>query len=208
MSDMVEVIIESIRVSLMSQQRIVILRERDADRYLPIWIGVFEAESITIALQEVEVARPLTHDLIKNIFDKLNARILRVEVTALRDDTFYGNIVIERNGEIINIDSRPSDALAIAVRAHIPVFVDRAVMDAAAIIPDKDLKKGEHEQTVASESIQPIAEEVNKESEERLEIFQDFFDQLNIENFDEEDTNEDDDKEDNNEDTSMGNKPV
>jgi bifunctional DNase/RNase len=140
MSDMVEVIIESIRVSLMSQQRIVILREQDADRYLPIWIGVFEAESITIALQEVEVARPLTHDLIKNIFEKLNARILRVEVIALRDDTFYGNIVVESNGEIINIDSRPSDALAIAVRTHVPVFVERSVMDSAAIIPDKDLK--------------------------------------------------------------------
>ena len=82
MEDMVEVVIDSIRVSLMSQQRIVILRERDAERYLPIWIGVYEAESITIALQEVEVARPLTHDLVKNVFNQLNARVVRVEVVA------------------------------------------------------------------------------------------------------------------------------
>ena len=74
MSDMVEVVIDSIRVSLMSQQRIVILREQNAERYLPIWIGVYEAESITIALQEVEVARPLTHDLLKNIFRQLDAQ--------------------------------------------------------------------------------------------------------------------------------------
>jgi bifunctional DNase/RNase len=98
MTDMVEVVIDSIRVSLMSQQRIVILREVDDERYLPIWIGTPEADSITLALQEVEVARPLTHDLLKNIFNSLDARVLRVEVVALRDDTFYGNIVPELNG--------------------------------------------------------------------------------------------------------------
>ena len=118
MSDMIEVVIDSIRVSLMSQQRIVILRERDAERYLPIWIGVYEAEAITIALQEVEVARPLTHDLVKNIFQQLNARVVRVEVVALRDDTFYGNIVAEVNGRTLQIDSRPSDALAVAVEVE------------------------------------------------------------------------------------------
>ncbi len=104
MSDMVEVVIDSIRVSLMSQQRIVILREVNADRYLPIWIGVYEAEAITIALQEVEVARPLTHDLLKNIFGTLNAQIIRVEVAALRDDTFYGNIIAEVDGKEVRLD--------------------------------------------------------------------------------------------------------
>src|SRR5512133_1345402 len=112
MSDMVEVVIDSIRVSLMSQQRIVILREQNDERYLPIWIGIYEAEAITIALQEVEVARPLTHDLLRNIFKEFGARVERVEVVALRDDTFYGNIVADFNGRTINIDSRPSDALA------------------------------------------------------------------------------------------------
>ena len=194
MSDMVEVIIESIRVSLMSQQRIVILREKDADRYLPIWIGVFEAESITIALQEVEVARPLTHDLIKSIFEKLNVQILRVEVTALRDDTFYGNIVVESNGKIINIDSRPSDAIAIAVRTHVPVFVAREVMDAASIIPEKDLKD-EIESIPQAESPEK-KEESEPVPEENLEVFQDFFEQLNIDDIDE-DKKDDEESEEN-----------
>ncbi len=141
MSDMVEVLIDSIRVSLMSQQRIVILREKNAERYLPIWIGVYEAESITIALQEVEVARPLTHDLMKNILTALNTRVLRVEVVALKDDTFYGNIVAETSDNIINIDARPSDALAIAVRSHVPILVARSVMDTAGILPEEDIQE-------------------------------------------------------------------
>jgi len=174
MSDMVEVVIDSIRVSLMSQQRIVILRERDAERYLPIWIGVYEAESITIALQEVEVARPLTHDLLKSIFAQLDARILRVEVVALRDDTFYGNIVAEVNGSVLNIDSRPSDALAIAVRAHVPILVSRSVMDAAGIVPEEDLQEAQEPEA------QPSAEMDIEESDERLSVFQDFLEGLDI----------------------------
>ncbi len=103
-SNMVEVAIDSIRVSLMSQQRIVILREMNADRFLPIWIGVYEAEAITLALQEVEIARPLTWDLLKNVFGLLNARVVRVEVIDLRDDTFFGNIVAEVDGRVLNIE--------------------------------------------------------------------------------------------------------
>lgn len=184
MSDMVEVVIDSIRVSLMSQQRIVILRERNAERYLPIWIGIYEAESITIALQEVEVARPLTHDLLKNIFGELNARIVQVEVVALRDDTFYGNIVAEVDGRTLNIDSRPSDALAIAVRAHVPILVDRSVMDTAGITPEEDLQE---EEGVAGEEGQDV-----ESSEERLSVFQDFLDGLDLEDLDnEEDEGED-----------------
>lgn len=170
MSDMVEVVIDSIRVSLMSQQRIVILREVDAERYLPIWIGIYEAESITIALQEVEVARPLTHDLVKNIFNTLNARIVRVEVIALRDDTFYGNIVAEADGRVLNIDSRPSDALALAVRAHVPILVARSVMDMAGIVPEEDLQEEEQE---------PAAEDADTSSE-RLSVFEDFLEGLGL----------------------------
>lgn len=176
MSDMIEVTIDSIRVSLMSQQRIVILREKNAERYLPIWIGVYEAESITIALQEVEVARPLTHDLLKNIFNQLDARVLRVEVVALRDDTFYGNIVVETDGSTLNIDSRPSDALAIAVRTHVPILVARSVMDSAGIIPEEDLQE-ESSQTQAL----PAADSPEIESsEERLSVFKDFLEGLDL----------------------------
>jgi bifunctional DNase/RNase len=173
MSEMVEVVIDSIRVSLMSQQRIVILRENEADRYLPIWIGVYEAESITIALQEVEVARPLTHDLLKNVFSQLNARIIRVEVVALRDDTFYGNIVAEVNGQVLNIDSRPSDALAVAVRANAPILVARSVMDTAGIVPEEDLQEEER-------ADQPAAGTESADADERLSVFQDFLDGLEL----------------------------
>jgi bifunctional DNase/RNase len=180
MSEMIEVTIDSIRVSLISQQRIVILREKNADRYLPIWIGVYEAESITIALQEVEVARPLTHDLMKNIFIQLDARVLRVEVVALREDTFFGNIVVEASGRILNIDSRPSDALAIAVRSHVPILVARSVMDAAGIVPEEDLQE---ESPKA-----PAVEEPEAEGgEERLSVFKDFLEGLDLGDLDKED---------------------
>lgn len=179
MSDMVEVVIDSIRVSLMSQQRIVILREKSAERYLPIWIGIYEAESITIALQEVEVARPLTHDLMKNIFNELNARVTQVEVVSLRDDTFYGNIIAEVDGRELRIDSRPSDALAIAVRTHVPIFVAQSVMDAAGITPEEDLQV-EGEEKEASESA-PTGE-----GEERLSVFEDFLEGLNMDDLDSE----------------------
>jgi hypothetical protein len=187
MSEMIEVTIDSIRVSLMSQQRIVILREKNADRYLPIWIGVYEAESITIALQEVEVARPLTHDLMKNIINQLDAQVIRVEVVALREDTFFGNIVAEANGRILNIDSRPSDALAIAVRSHVPILVARSVMDTAGIIPEADLQE-EGPKSPASE-----APEVEG-GEERLSVFKDFLEGLDLEDLDKDDDQDEEDQ--------------
>ena len=182
MTDMLEVVIDSIRVSLMSQQRIVILREANADRYLPIWIGVYEAESITIALQEVEVARPLTHDLVKNIFQQLNARVLRVEVVALRDDTYYGNIVAEVDGRTLNIDSRPSDALALAVRTHVPILVARSVMDSAGIIPEEDMQEATKEEPAQAEEVEG--------GSERLSVFEDFLEKLDLEDNNEEDQDE------------------
>ena len=189
MSDMVEVVIDSIRVSLMSQQRIVILREAHAERYLPIWIGVYEAESITIALQSVEVARPLTHDLLRNVFNVLNAQIIRVEVSSLRDDTFFGNIIAEIDGRELNIDARPSDALNLAVRAHVPILVARSVMDSAGITPEEDLQEqaeqgeeGEKEAKVAPES---------ESGEDRLSIFEDFLEKLDLEGPQEGDEGED-----------------
>jgi len=184
---MVEVVIDSIRVSLMSQQRIVILREVNADRYLPIWIGIYEAEAITIALQEVEVARPLTHDLLKNVFNTLNAQIIRVEVSSLKDDTFYGNIVAEVNGRSLNVDARPSDALNLAVRAHVPILVARSVMDSAGITPEEDLQQQESE-------AQTKGEPQSEESEERLSVFEDFLEKLNLEDQDDDEGEEKDEE--------------
>ena len=187
MVDMVEVEIDSIRVSLMSQQRVVILREQRADRFLAIFIGIYEAEAITMALQEVEVARPLTWDLLRSVFNTLNARILRVEVTELRDDTFFGNIVAEVDGRILNVDSRPSDALALAVRAHVPIYVARSVMDAAGIVPDEEIQ----EAPSPSQS-EPQVEASPEPEEDRLSIFEDFLDKLDLNKLDQDEPGEDD----------------
>lgn len=188
MPNMVEVVIDSIRVSLISQQRIVILREIDADRYLPIWIGIYEAEAIALALQEVEVARPLTWDLLKNIITMMNARILRVEVTALHDDTYYGNIVVEVDGRKLDIDSRPSDAIALAVRAHVPILVAGPILDSVGVTPEQDL------QETASDA-HPTSEAPDIEvNEDNLSVFEDFLENLNI---DDEDTGLEDDEEQN-----------
>jgi len=188
MSEMVEVVIDSIRVSLMSQNRMVILREVDAERYLPIWIGIYEADAITLALQEVEVARPLTWDLLKNVINILGARVIRVEVVALRDDTYYGNIVVEVNERTINIDSRPSDALALAARTHVPILVARMVMDSAGVTPEEDMQEDEGQPPAKPEA------SLNDEGEGRLSIFEDFLDQLDLGKSDP--TDEDDEKPD------------
>jgi bifunctional DNase/RNase len=139
MSNMVEVVIDSIRVSLMSQQRVVILRELNSDRYLPIMVGIYEAEHLTLALQNVEVSRPLTYDLFVNILDTLSADVTHIEVVSLKDETYFGNIVISINGTDHNIDSRPSDAMNLAIRMQVPIFVADDVLEEAGQIPEEDL---------------------------------------------------------------------
>jgi len=143
MITMTEVKIDSVRVSLMSQHRIVVLKETDSTRFLPIWIGPFEADAITIELQGVEVQRPLTHDLLKAIIHKLDAEVTQVAITDLRNDTFFAQITLRADGKRIEIDSRPSDAIALAVRERVPVYVSDDVMDQAAITPEPDLEGGE-----------------------------------------------------------------
>ena len=175
----VEVIIDSLRVSLMSQQRVVMLRDLNEERYLPIWIGIPEAESIIIALQEVEVIRPLTHDLLKKVIDALNAEIVRVEVTALTDDIYYGNIVTRQNQQIIYIDARPSDALALAVRSKVPIFVDQRVFEIAGVVPDEDIRQTS--QPALPIDKQPVE---NEPSKERLSVFEDFFEKLDLDKLD------------------------
>lgn len=135
---MVELTIESIRVSLMNYQRVVILKEKDADRYLPIWIGPAEADSIAVRLQEVAVARPLTHDLLRSIIDTLGASVEYVLVSDLSNDTFFARIMLQVDGRSLEIDSRPSDAIALAVRAQVPIFADESVLDRAGVRLDAE----------------------------------------------------------------------
>ena len=176
MPKMIEVTIDSVRVSLTDQQRLVVLREKDAERYLPIWIGPYEAESITIALQEIEVSRPQTHDLIKNILHAMSARLVRIEVISLREDVFYGNLVVEINGRIVNIDSRPSDALAIAARAHVPILVSAEVMETGGVVPEEDVE--DKPGPAPARQTPPAPKE--EASEERLSVFEDFFQKLDF----------------------------
>ena len=183
MARMVEVVIDSVRVSLTNQQRIVVLREVNAERYLSIWIGPYEAEAITIALQEIEVARPQTHDLLKNMMSQLNAKLLRVEVVNLKEDVFFGNLVVEFNGQTLNVDSRPSDALALAVRAHVPILISKEVMEAAGLVPDQDLQNQQQQEPPAplAPTTPPApspAEEAD--AEQRLSVFEDFLQNLDM----------------------------
>lgn len=190
MQDMVEVVIDSIRVGLMSQNRVIILRETGTERYLAIWIDAYMAEQITFALQEIEVARPMSHDLMKQILHSLNARVVRVEVIELKNDVYYGNVVIETdNGHELNIDSRPSDALALAVRTNIPILVAKKVMDEAGIVPEQDISEEDGEiEAALSEEDQDL-----ELGEDRLSIFEDFLDNLDIEDNDQPDEEPDED---------------
>ena len=164
---MVEVTIDSIRVSLMSQHRVVILKDVESERYLPIWIGPCEADAITVELQEVEVARPLTHDILKNAITALGGKVLRVEISDLKTDIFYATVIIETKGKTLEIDSRSSDALALAVRAKAPIYVHDDVMTKAAIVPESEVEEGGAEG-----------------GEDQLSAFKDFVDSLDFDDSD------------------------
>ena len=136
---MIEVKIDSIRASLMSEHRVVILKDLSSDRFLPIWIGRYEAEAIAIRLQNIEVPRPMTHDLLANAIIEMGGEISHVLVSDLRNDTFFAKIDVKINGQSVEIDSRPSDAIALAVRANASIFVEEHVMEEAGIVPETDV---------------------------------------------------------------------
>ncbi|MCS7206914.1 MAG: bifunctional nuclease family protein [Dehalococcoidia bacterium] len=173
---MQEMVIDSIRVSLMNYQRVVILKEKGADRYLPIWIGPAEADSIAIKLQDVQVPRPLTHDLLRNIIYALGARVAYIVVNDLKDDTFYAKIVLEVDGKSLDIDARPSDAIAIAVRVNAPIYAEESVLEKAGI---PGTKEGEAEGEVRSKGEK--VEKVTEEEMRKLGAFKEFIEGLNLE---------------------------
>jgi bifunctional DNase/RNase len=163
---MIEVVIDSIRISLISQHRIVMLRDVDGERRLPIWIGPCEAEAITIKLQDVEIARPVTHDLLKNVIEEVGGTVSHILINELRDQVFYARLFVDINGEMLEIDCRPSDAIAVAVRAKVPIFVEELVMEEAGILPEPD-----------------VDEEVDEQGAEKLDAFKDFVDTLDFDDF-------------------------
>jgi hypothetical protein len=134
-----------VRVELPTNTPILLLRERDGARYLPIWIGTPEATAIALALEGIETSRPLTHDLMKSLLDALGADIERVDVTSLDEGTFFAELVIEAEGEELTISSRPSDAIALATRSGAPVFASRELLDEAGIEIHDDTEEAEIE---------------------------------------------------------------
>jgi len=185
MPEMIEVQIDSVRVHLMTPQRLVVLKQVGSERYLPIWVGPYEAEAITVALQEVEMVRPLTHDLLKNVFGAFNARITRIEIVKLQNEIFYGSIIAEVNGQEVHVDSRPSDAIALSVRAHVPILVHHTVMEEAGIVPEQDMP----EETETPEKNEPAP--LTKEGTERLSVFEDFLEKLEFDKPDDKDKPDD-----------------
>jgi uncharacterized protein len=135
----IELELVGVRVELPHNQPIVLLKERTGDRFLPIWIGAVEATSIAFALQGVVTQRPMTHDLMKDLLTGLSVTVDRIVVTALREGTFYAEIQMTHGRERVIVSSRPSDAIALAVRAAVPIFADEAVLGEAGIeIEDDD----------------------------------------------------------------------
>jgi bifunctional DNase/RNase len=165
---MIEVAVDRIQVNLVNQTRVVILRETGGNRFLPIWIGQFEAEAIAMFLQEVEAVRPMTHDLLKSVLGGLGATLERLEIHDLQDDVFYARLIIRNGKDEVVIDSRPSDGIALAIRAHAAIFVADEVMQRAGTTPEADIReKGE-------QGAAPGEEPTDK----RLDVFKDFIQRL------------------------------
>jgi uncharacterized protein len=150
-----EMVVESVRVHMLSSQHVVILRDTERERYLPIWIGPWEANAIAMRLQGVTPERPMTHDLFSQTLEELGVVLKQIVVSDLADDTFRARLLLELDGRSVDMDARPSDAIALAVRAGVPIFATDAVLDRAAVVPEGD-------------------------EEEKLSVFREFVNSLNI----------------------------
>jgi bifunctional DNase/RNase len=183
---MIEMTIESIRVSLVNYQRVVMLKEKNTLRYLPIWIGSAEAQAIAIRLQEgIQVQRPMTHDLLATTIEVLGAKVNHVIVSDLKNDTFYAKIMLNTKDGQLEIDSRPSDALALAVRVEVPIYADESVLDKAGIVLERESEGGEMLENV--DGAAEVSEKRKKASEDeikKMSAFRDFIDNLDLEDFD------------------------
>ncbi len=166
---MIEVFVESIRVNMTNYKRVVMLKEKTERRYLPIWIGHFEADAIAIPMQNVPVTRPLTHDLLGSVIQSLGARLTQVVINQLADETFYAKLVLDADGRHVEVDSRPSDAIALAIRTKVPIYVDESVLDQAGMVFETE-----------SEGSDPDGSETPAVDEEKLSVFKEFIETLDI----------------------------
>lgn len=187
MGRLVEMVIESVRVHMLSNRHVVILKDPAGDRYLPIWIGAWEASAIAMRLQGLSAERPLTHDLFATTLERLDARVVRVVISELSDETYHARLHVLRDGEEVEVDSRPSDALAVAVRTGALIFADEEVLAQAALAsdPDEDVTgEDEPEDAPGSEGERPRRRRPPIESigdapaDPRLDMFRDFVNSL------------------------------
>jgi bifunctional DNase/RNase len=155
---MIELNLVGVRVEVPSQQPIVLLRETSGERYLPIWIGAVEATAIAFAQQGVVTPRPMTHDLLKDILEEIGVHVERIVITELREGTYYATIQMSRNGSRYEVSSRPSDAIALAVRVNVPIFANEDVLTEASIV-------------------------IKDDEEQEVEKFREFLDQVTPEDF-------------------------
>ena len=175
---MIEMVIASIRFSLSNYKRVVILKQKENDRYLPIWIGPAEADSIAVRLQDVSVPRPLTHDLLITVIKELGASIDHIVISGLDNDTFFSKIVLKKGSDFFSIDSRPSDAIAVAVRSNVPVFVKPEVLEKAGVRIDneKGIIIGSDKENQNLEKTVPV----DQKELDKLSAFTDFIDSLDL----------------------------
>ncbi len=180
---MIEMTIDSIRVSLMNYQRVVILKEKVSDRYLPIWIGPAEADAIAVKLQGVSVPRPLTHDLLNSVIETLDAQVSSILVNDLKNDTFFAKIMLDFDGKLVEVDSRPSDALALAVRTGVPIYADESVLEKAGILLDGETGKPifDEREDVKTKGGKMITDD---EMKKKMSAFYDFINTLDLDDFD------------------------
>jgi len=187
MGRLVEMVVESVRVHMLSNRHVVILKDTEQERYLPIWIGPWEASAIAMKLQGLSAERPLTHDLFVAALDRLGVRIDRVVISELAEETYHARLILERDGEELELDARPSDSVALAVRTAVRILVAEEVLDQAALGVDPG---GDEESAGPGEStrrgrasagpgaaLESLGEEV---VDERLDMFRDFVNSLDI----------------------------
>ena len=175
-----ELVIDSIRISQMNYQRVVVLKELETNLFLLIWIGPTEAEAIAVRMQGMTVPRPLTHDLLVDLVKSVGGSFEHILVNDLQNETFYAKIVIKVGDQTHEIDSRPSDAMAVAVRAEVPIYVADQVMEKAAISMDQETGQPVSAQTGEGED---APAEVTEEELQGLSAFTDLINELDMEDF-------------------------
>ena len=189
MARLVEMVIESVRVHMLSNRHVVILKDPEGDRYLPIWIGAWEASAIAMRLQGLTAERPLTHDLFAAALERLGVHVERVVISELTEETYHARIHLERDGVQVEVDARPSDALALAVRAEVPIYAADEVLAQAALASDPDEESDDDDEEDAEgdpgegrrRRARPI-EQVGGDGpvDPRLDMFRDFINSLEV----------------------------